>query len=148
MSQSYVQFYTHIVFHTKNNMKFIREEIEDELYSYLGGILRNYKSIPIQIGGTSDHVHMLCTLPKTMTPADLVEEVKKSSSKWIKTKGLRYRNFYWQDGYGGFSVGWSQVDTVKNYIRDQKQHHRKVQFIDEYKNLLDEYGISYEERYL
>jgi len=148
MSQSYVQFYTHIVFHTKNNMKFIREEIEDELYSYMGGILRNYKSIPIQIGGTSDHVHMLCTLPKTMTPADLVEEVKKSSSKWIKTKGPRYSNFYWQDGYGGFSVGWSQVDTVKNYIRNQKQHHRKVQFIDEYKSLLDEYGISYEERYL
>jgi len=129
-------------------MKFIREEIEDELYSYMGGILRNYKSIPIQIGGTSDHVHMLCTLPKTMTPADLVEEVKKSSSKWIKTKGPRYSNFYWQDGYGGFSVGWSQVDTVKNYIRNQKQHHRKVQFIDEYKSLLDEYGISYEERYL
>ena len=148
MSQSYVQFYTHIVFHTKNNMKFIREEIEDELYSYMGGILRNYKSIPIQIGGTSDHVHMLCTLPKTMTPADLVEEVKKSSSKWIKTKGPRYSNFYWQDGYGGFSVGWSQVDTVKNYIRNQKQHHRKVRFIDEYKSLLDEYGISYEERYL
>ena len=148
MSQSYVQFYTHIVFHTKNNMKFIREEIEDELYSYMGGILRNYKSIPIQIGGTSDHVHMLCTLPKTMTPADLVEEVKKSSSKWIKTKGPRYSNFYWQDGYGGFSVGWSQVDTVKNYIRNQKQHHKKVQFIDEYKSLLDEYGISYEERYL
>ena len=89
MSQSYVQFYTHIVFHTKNNMKFIRKEIEDELYSYLGGILRNYKSIPLQIGGTSDHVHMLCTLPKTMTPADLVEEVKKNSSKWIKTKGSR-----------------------------------------------------------
>ena len=148
MSQSYVQFYTHIVFHTKNNMKFIRKEIEDELYSYLGGILRNYKSIPLQIGGTSDHVHMLCTLPKTMTPADLVEEVKKSSSKWIKTKGSRYSKFYWQDGYGGFSVGWSQVNMVKNYIRNQKQHHRKVQFIDEYKSLLDDYGISYEERYL
>jgi len=148
MSQSYVQFYTHIVFHTKNNKKFIREEIEDELYSYMGGILRNYKSIPIQIGGTSDHVHMLCTLPKTMTPADLVEEVKKSSSKWIKTKGPRYSNFYWQDGYGGFSVGWSQVDTVKNYIRNQKKHHKKIQFINEYKNLLDEYGISYEDRYL
>jgi len=148
MSQSYVQFYTHIVFHTKNNMKFIRKEIEDELYSYLGGILRNYKSIPLQIGGTSDHVHMLCTLPKTMTPADLVEEVKKNSSKWIKTKGSRYSKFYWQDGYGGFSVGWSQVNMVKNYIRNQKQHHRKVQFIDEYKSLLDDYGISYEERYL
>src|SRR4030043_1257276 len=146
MSQSYVQFYTHIVFHTKNNIKFIREEIEDELYSYLGGILRNYKSVPIQIGGTSDHVHVLCTLPKTMTPADLVEEIKKSSSKWIKTKESHYRNFYWQDGYGGFSVGWSQVEIVKNYIRNQKEHHRKVEFLDEYKMLLDEYGISYEER--
>jgi putative transposase len=148
MSQSYVQFYTHIVFHTKNNIKFIREEIEDELYSYLGGILRNYKSVPIQIGGTSDHVHVLCTLPKTMTPADLVEEIKKSSSKWIKTKGPLYRNFYWQDGYGGFSVGWSQVDIVKDYIRNQKEHHRKIGFLDEYRKLLDEYGISYEERYL
>jgi putative transposase len=148
MSQSYVQFYTHIVFHTKNNIKFIREEIEDELYSYLGGILRNYKSVPIQIGGTSDHVHVLCTLPKTMTPADLVEEIKKSSSKWIKTKSPLYRNFYWQDGYGGFSVGWSQVDIVKDYIRNQKEHHRKIGFLDEYRKLLDEYGISYEERYL
>ncbi len=132
----------------KTIKKFIREEIEDELYSYLGGILRNYKSIPIRIGGTSDHVHILCTLPRTMSPANLVEELKKSSSKWIKSKGPLYKNFYWQNGYGGFSVGWSQVDIVKNYIRNQKQHHRKVEFIDEYKKLLDEYGISYEEKYL
>ena len=148
MSQSYVQFFTHIVFHTKNNMKFIREEIEDELYSYLGGILRNCKSIPIKIGGTSDHVHILCTLPKTMTPADLVEEIKKRSSKWIKTKGSPYKYFYWQDGYAGFSVGWSQVDIVKNYIHNQKQHHNRMQFLDEYKKLLDENGVSYEEKYL
>jgi REP element-mobilizing transposase RayT len=148
MSQSYVQFYTHIVFHTKNNVKFIREEIEDELYSYMGGILRNYRSIPIQIGGTSNHVHVLCTLPKTMTPADLVEEVKKSSSKWIKTKGPEYTSFYWQDGYGGFSVSSSLVDIVKNYIKNQKKHHEKVTFIDEYKQLLEEYGIPYEEKYL
>jgi REP element-mobilizing transposase RayT len=72
----------------------IREDIENELFSYLGGILKNYKSIPLQIGGTSDHIHILCTLPKTMSPADLAEEVKKSSSKWIKTKGVHYRNFY------------------------------------------------------
>ena len=147
MSQSYVQFYTHIVFHTKNNVKFIREKIQDELYSYMGGILRNYKSLPIQIGGTSDHVHLLCTLPKTMTPADLVEEVKKSSSKWIKTKGPEYSSFYWQDGYGGFSVSSSLFDVVKNYIKNQKKHHEKVTFIDEYKQLLEEYGIPYEEKY-
>jgi putative transposase len=148
MSQSYVQFYAHIVFHTKNNMKFIREDIEDELYSYLGGILKSYRSIPFQIGGTTDHIHVLCTLPKTMTLADLTEEIKKSSSKWIKTKGTQYRTFYWQDGYGGFSVGWSQLEQVRTYIKNQKQHHLKVSFIDEYKKLLDENGIEYEEKYL
>jgi REP element-mobilizing transposase RayT len=148
MSQSFVQFYSHIVFHTKNNKNLIKEEIKDELYSYIGGILRNYKSIPIQIGGTSDHLHILCTLPKTMTCADLVEEFKKSSSKWIKSKGLEYNGFYWQDGYGAFSVSPSQLETVKKYIRNQKAHHQKVSFLDEYKSFLDEYGISYEERYL
>ena len=148
MSQSYVQFYAHIVFHTKNNMKFIREETEDELYSYFGGILRNLKSIPIKIGGTSDHLHVLCTLPKTMSLADLVEEIKKSSSKWIKSKGSMYRNFFWQNGYGGFSVSHSMLKVVKNYITNQKQHHGKVSFIDEYKALLQEYGIAYEEKFL
>jgi len=148
MSQSFVQIYTHIVFHTKDNLKLIREDIENELFSYLGGILKNLKSIPLQIGGTSDHIHILCTLPKTMAPADLVEEIKKSSSKWIKTKGENYRNFYWQDGYGGFSVSNSGVETVKRYILNQKKHHEKVSFMDEYKTLLEAYGISFEDRYL
>lgn len=148
MSQSFVQIYVHIVFHTKNNKQLIRPEIEIELYSYFGGILKNYKSNPLQIGGTSDHIHILCTLPKTMAPADLVEEIKKSSSKWIKTKGSHYNNFYWQDGYGGFSVSNSGIDSVKKYILNQKKHHEKVSFIDEYKNLLDAYGILYEDRYI
>jgi putative transposase len=148
MSQSFVQMYTHIVFHTKNNVDLIREDVEKDLYSYMGGILRNHKSCPLQIGGTSNHVHILCTLPKTVTLADLVEEVKKSSSRWIKTKGIHYRNFYWQDGYGGFSVSSSGVEAVKEYIATQKEHHKKLSMMDEYKNLLDEYGIPYEERYL
>lgn len=148
MSQSFVQIYVHIVFHTKNNKQLIRPEIEVELYSYFGGILKNYKSNPLQIGGTSDHIHILCTLPKTMAPADLVEEIKKSSSKWIKTKGSHYNNFYWQDGYGGFSVSNSGIETVRKYILNQKKHHEKVSFIDEYKNLLDAYGILYEDRYI
>ena len=148
MSQSFVQIYVYIVFHTKGNVKLIREEIENELFSYLGGILKNYKSNPLQIGGTSDHIHILCTLPKTIAPADLVEEIKKSSSKWIKTKGAHYNNFYWQDGYGGFSVSNSGVDRVKTYILNQNKHHEKVTFTDEYKNLLEAYGIPYEDRYL
>jgi len=148
MSQSFSKFYSHIVFHTKDNVKFIREDIEDELYSYMGGILRNCKSIPFQIGGTSDHIHILCTLPRTITLADLAEEVKKRSSKWIKTKGPQYKSFYWQEGYGGFSVGWSQVETIKKYIMNQKKHHANVSFMDEYKRLLKENGIEFDERYL
>ncbi|HLN20460.1 MAG TPA: IS200/IS605 family transposase [Bacteroidales bacterium] len=148
MSQSFVKFYAHIVFHTKCNMKFILEDTESELYSYLGGILKNCKSIPLKIGGTSDHIHILCTLPKTMSLADLTEEIKKSSSKWIKTKGPSYSNFYWQNGYGGFSVGWSQVETVKHYISNQKMHHGKESFLDEYMRLLTENGIEYKEMYL
>jgi putative transposase len=148
MSQSFVQIYVHIVFRTKHNLKLIREDIENELFSNLGGILKNYKSIPLQIGGTSDHIHILCTLPKTMTLADLAEEVKKSSSKWIKTKGVHYSNFYWQDGYGGFSVSNSGVDAVRRYILDQKKHHVKVSLMEEYKNLLEAYDIPHEDRYL
>jgi putative transposase len=148
MSQSFVQIYVHIVFHTKDNVKLIRADIENELFSYMAGILKNYKSIPLQIGGTSDHIHILCTLPKTMAPADLAEEIKKSSSKWIKTKGEHYRNFFWQDGYGGFSVSKSGIDSVKEYILNQKEHHEKVLFIDEYKTLLKMHGIPFEDRYL
>ena len=126
MSQSFVQIYIHIVFHTKNNVELIRADIENELFSYLGGILKNYKSIPLQIGGTSDHIHILCTLPKTIALDDLVEEIKKSSSKWIKTKGVHYNNFYWQDGYGGFSVNNSGVERVKRYILTRRNTMKKL----------------------
>ena len=148
MSQSFVQFYTHIVFHTKNNKPLIKAEIEVELYSYLGGILKNHKSNPIQIGGTSDHVHILCTLPKTMAPADLVEEVKKSSSKWIKTKDQRYLNFYWQDGYGIFSVNPTEIDKVVDYINKQYEHHRRKSFQDEFRAFLKKYNVEFDERYV
>jgi putative transposase len=148
MSQSFVQIYTHIVFHTKNNKDLIHEDIEDELYSYMGGILKNLKSLPVKIGGTSDHIHILCTLPKTLALADLVEEIKKSSSKWIKTKDLVYKNFYWQDGYGGFSVSGFHTEVIKNYISNQKQHHKNASYLNEFKTLLDEYGVEYDEKYL
>jgi putative transposase len=148
MSQSFTQIYVHIVFHTKNNVNLIQPTIEDELYAYIGGILRNNKSVALQIGGTTNHLHILCTLHKTMTLADLAEEVKKSSSKWIKTKGVIYRNFYWQDGYGGFSVSNRYIEVLKRYISNQKEHHKRVSVIDEFKKFLDDYNIPYEDRFL
>ena len=148
MPQSYVQFYCHIVFHTKYSEKLIGAEVENELYAYIGGILKNYRSNPIKIGGTSDHIHVLCSLPKTMSISDLVEEIKKSSSKWIKTKGEVYNNFYWQDGYGCFSVSPFMSNTISNYISNQKLHHKTTNCMNEYKTLLNENGVEFDERYL
>lgn len=148
MSQSYVQCYCHVVFHTKINKNLIEESVENELYAYIGGILKYYKSIPFKIGGISNHIHILCTLPKTMCISDLVEEVKKSSSKWIKTKGEAYHNFYWQDGYGCFSVSPSLISRIISYISNQKRHHSVTTSISEYKGLLKENGVDFDEKYL
>jgi REP-associated tyrosine transposase len=100
------------------------------------------------INGTADHVHILCTLPRSIALAKLLEEVKKSSSKWIKTKGPTFQEFGWQNGYGAFSIGQSGVAQAKRYIAGQKEHHHHQTFQDEFRELLDRYGIEYDERYL
>ena len=138
----------HLVFSTKNREPFITPAIETELHPYLATIFRALKSPSLCIDGTVDHVHILFPLARVITIADLVEEVKTESSKWIKTKGLEFRNFHWQKGYGAFSIGQSNVETLKRYIRGQKQHHRRVTFQDEYRKFLKSYGIDYDERYV
>ncbi len=100
------------------------------------------------IGGVADHVHIACNLSRTISVSDLLEDVKKSSSKWIKTKGSFYRNFGWQNGYGVFSLGISQLEVVKRYIEGQKKHHRRKTFREEYLDFLNRYKIEYDERYL
>ena len=112
----------------------------------MASIFRDLKSPSLIIDGTTDHVHALFALGRTITIADLVEEVKTGSSKWLKTKGREFRNFHWQRGYGAFSIGQSQVATLKRYIRNQKQHHRRVSFEDEYRKFLKRYEIPYDER--
>ena len=148
MSQSLSKLYIHMVFHTKNNQNLIQQAIENELYAYLGGILKSTKSIPIAINGAEDHVHILCIMSKNITLADLLEELKRNSSRWIKTKGNEYKEFAWQGGYGGFSVSQSKVDIVKKYIENQKEHHKTKTFKEEYILFLKEYGINYNEEYL
>jgi len=100
------------------------------------------------VGGYKDHIHILCMLSKKIALSKLMEELKAHSSKWIKTKGDAYKNFYWQDGYGAFSVNPSQVEVVINYIAKQKEHHGKKKFQDEYRAILDKYAIEYDERYV
>lgn len=148
MSQSLSSILVHLVFSTKNREPFITPIIEAELHPYMSTILRELKSPSLAIDGTSDHVHMLFSLARVITVADLVEELKTSTSKWIKTKGREFSNFYWQRGYGAFSIGESNVEVLKRYIRNQKAHHRRMTFQDEYRNFLKSYGIDYDERYV
>ena len=148
MGQSLVKNYIHLVFSTKYRQPLILESVESELYSYLGGICRELECLPVKIGGYSDHVHILCMLSKKIALMKLLEEVKSHSSKWIKTKDERLRNFYWQDGYGAFSVNPSQADVVSRYIENQKVHHSKKTFQDEYRIFLKKYKVEYDERYV
>jgi len=119
-----------------------------DVNGYLAGILRNLKCIPIEIGTQADHAHILCHLARTVSVAGLVEEVKKGSSKWIKTKAPSLRNFHWQNGYGAFSVSPSNAGRVRRYILDQEEHHRKVTFQEEFRAFLKRHGIPYDERYV
>ena len=138
----------HITFSTKNRYPFIDKRIKEELFSYLGGICKNQECNPLIVGGHKDHVHILCLLSRKIALMKLIEELKTHSSKWIKTKGRQYQKFYWQNGYGGFSIHLGQVDVLKDYISTQEEHHKELSFQDEYRVLLKEYDIDYDERYV
>ena len=148
MPQSLSSILIHLIFSTENREPCITEVIEKELHPYMAKIFRELKSPSLTIGGTDDHVHILFSLGRTLTIADLVEEVKTDSSKWIKTKGQQFENFYWQRGYGAFSIGQSQAAALKRYIARQRIHHQRVTFQDEYRKFLKSYGIDYDERYV
>ena len=148
MSQSLSKLYVHAIFHVKNNQCLIRPEHEQELYAYIGGLVKLSKSISLIINGIENHIHVLCIMSKNISLANLMEEIKGNSSRWIKTKGDFYHNFSWQGGYAGFSVSSSKVDIVKNYIENQKNHHKKQIFKDEYLQFLKEYGVDYNEDFL
>lgn len=148
MGQSLVKNYLHIVFSTKDRKPLIFKPIEAELHAYLGGICNKLECQVLKIGGYDDHIHILCLLSKKIAIMKLLEELKTHSSKWIKTKGADYANFYWQDGYGVFSVNPSELDEVIDYIANQHKHHRKITFQDEYSAFLKNYKIAYDERYV
>jgi len=133
MGQSLCQCYVHLTFSTKSRLPFIKNEIKEELHSYIAGTLKRLQSPAIIINSMPDHVHILFRLSKTSSIAKITEEVKKGSSKWIKTKiaATNGRRFSWQIGYGAFSVSPSQVHTVINYIKNQEKHHRKMNYREE-----------------
>ncbi|MDX9882061.1 MAG: IS200/IS605 family transposase [Prolixibacteraceae bacterium] len=148
MSQSLSKIYVHITFSTKNRRHIIDEAINTRLYDYLGGICKGLGCNPVRIGGHTDHVHILCLMSRKIAPMQLLEQVKKRSSKWVKTQGEKYAAFYWQDGYGIFSVNPAETSTVVEYINRQAAHHQKRTFQDEYRAFLKKYAVDYDERYV
>ena len=148
MSQSLSKLYVHALFHIKNNECLIKQEDDEELYTYIGGAVKLSKSIPIIINGIENHIHVLCIMSKNISLADFMEDIKRNSSRWIKTKGIYYQHFAWQGGYAGYSVSPSKVEAVKKYISNQKAHHRQQTFKDEYIQFLKEHEVEYNDEFI
>ena len=149
MPQSLANILVHTIFSTKDRHPFLRDlELREELHRYLGGILTNLACPPIIIGGVQDHVHLLSGLSRTCEPATMVKELKRGSSLWLKTKGPQMQDFAWQSGYGMFSIGFSQIESVRNYIVGQEEHHRTVSFQDELRQFLRVHQMDFDERYV
>ena len=148
MPQSLFKILAHIVFSTKNRADLITPEIEDGLFGYMHGIVENNHAKLITANGTTNHVHLLISLPKKIDIPELIGDIKRATSYWIKEQDSSFRNFYWQKGYGAFSIGQSQVETVVNYIKRQKEHHAKQNFKDEFRAILNKYEIDFDERYM
>jgi REP element-mobilizing transposase RayT len=149
MPQSLAKILVHTVFSTKDRRPLLRDKtLRDELHRYLGGILTHLDCQPIIVGGVEDHAHLLCALSRTCEAAAMVKEVKRGSSLWLKTKSPDLQDFAWQSGYGIFSIGFSQIASVRDYIAGQEEHHRKVSFEDEFRLLLQRYEIKFDERYV
>jgi len=148
MPQSFSQVLLHIVFSTKNRQPFITPEIKSELHSYIGGCLKSYDSFPYIVGGVEDHIHIACSLPRTITISELVEKLKRSSSHKAKEIAPAGKEFGWQTGYGAFSLGQSQLKHVVNYINSQEEHHKKQSFQDEFIEFLEKYNVQYDSKYI
>lgn len=148
MSQSLVKNLLHLVYSTKHRNPWVPDEVRPNLYAYQAGIFKDLDSPALLIGGVEDHVHALFSLSKNHALIKIVEEVKKGSSKWMKTEGTRNSEFYWQGGYAAFSVSPSNVDTVMRYIENQEEHHRTMTFQDELRLLFKRHGIEFDERYV
>lgn len=148
MGQSLVKNVMHLVFSTKHRQPFIKPPFESELYAYLGGMCNHMDCKTIKVGGHLDHVHILCLLSKKLPLMKVMEELKSHSSKWMKTKDASLKNFFWQNGYGAFSVDHHGIQPVIDYITNQKEHHKKKTFQEEYRSLLETYELDYDERYV
>jgi REP element-mobilizing transposase RayT len=148
MPQSLARLHIHLVFSTKNRERFLTDAVRDSLHAYMATVLQNLGCAPVLINSEEDHVHILFELARTVSVSQAVEDVKKSSSRWIKTQGQEFAGFAWQAGYGAFAVSESNVETVRHYIAGQREHHRVKSFQEEYRQFLERHRIAFDERYV
>jgi putative transposase len=149
MPQSLSAVYIHLVFSTKDRRPLLRDKsARDALHSYLGGVSKQLDCPPILVGGVEDHVHLLARFGRTLTQAEWVKELKRVSNLWLKERGRDYAGFEWQRGYADFSVSQSNLESVKQYIAGQEEHHRKIGFQDELRALLRKHEIEWDEKYV
>jgi REP element-mobilizing transposase RayT len=148
MPQSVSRIVIHQVFSTSQRVPSLSEDVRARLFPYIGGILREINCQPIQIGGHVDHVHLLFGLSRTLSIAQVTEKVKTATNKWLKGEGLVQVSFAWQKGYAVVSVDCREHSQVVAYIKNQDEHHKKISFIGEYREMLDQSGVGYDEKYI
>jgi putative transposase len=148
MANTFTSLHAHLVFSTKNRERWLTPEVEDDVWRYLGGICRTHGLTALQIGGYDDHVHLLLGYPPVVALSDFMKRLKGESSKWVSEKFDGLRGFAWQDGYGAFSIGHSQIGTTIRYIQRQREHHAKAPFEQEYRQFLHVHDIVAEDRYV
>ena len=148
MPQSLARLHVHLIFSTKHRERLITDVVRDSLHAYMATVLQNFGCPPVLINSVADHIHILFELGRTVSVSQAVEEVKKSSSKWVKTQGTEFTHFAWQAGYGAFAVSESNVAAVRDYIAGQAEHHREKSFQEEYRVFLERHGVGYDERYV
>lgn len=147
MASTLVKIDVHLIFHVKSTGIKMHEDDLPRIFAYISGIINGVGGLPIEVGGRPDHVHILTSLPKTMSLSDFVRAIKADSSRWIKRLDDKYAQFTWQEGYGAFFVSPSLIEKTVNYIRGQEEHHEKRSFQEEYRLFLEAYGIQYDERF-
>ncbi|HEX8097167.1 MAG TPA: IS200/IS605 family transposase [Pyrinomonadaceae bacterium] len=148
MANTYASLHYHVIFSTKNRVKYISPEIERRVWEYIGGVARKHRMTAIQLGGVEDHVHALVTAPPSLAPSQIAQFLKGNSSRWIHEEFPKLRGFEWQDGYGAFTVSKSNLAEVVRYIQNQREHHRRRTFQEEYMDFLRKHGVEYDERYV
>ena len=148
MADSFTSLNYHLIFSTKERVPMLEVQNQERIWTFIGGVIKKNKGIALAIGGMTDHVHILCGIPTTTSVSKFIQQTKSASSRWINETFSKYGKFSWQDGYGAFTVSKSNLEAVREYIRNQKEHHRNKTFTEEYKEFIEKHEIEYDNRYL